>query len=250
MHCSLTFDLLKQPEANIAENLEKDEWITLRQNIIAIILATDLQKHFDKLAEFRQILNSEEGFNMSNDKHKLIAIEICLKCADIGHSAKKLSIHKIWTSQITKEFFRQGDHEREKCLPVSPLCDRDTVNIAQSQRGFLSVLTLPLFQTWEEFIEQEDASDASDTAPHKILTRTIQLNIEFWEREIEEQTFYLDDAPPLSMFQRKLIRAQTTQISPDGNTRYRRYRRQSSRTLPKHNVDMDQQETDTQGDEV
>jgi 3',5'-cyclic-nucleotide phosphodiesterase/cAMP-specific phosphodiesterase 4 len=43
---------------------------------------------------------------ITNDKHKLTALEICLKCADIGHGAKKLSIHKIWTAQITKEFFR------------------------------------------------------------------------------------------------------------------------------------------------
>ena len=65
---------------------------------LAMNRGTQVRQIMDKLAEFRKILNSEDGFIISNDEHKLIALEICLKCADIGHSAKKLSIHKVWTA--------------------------------------------------------------------------------------------------------------------------------------------------------
>ena len=201
MHCGITFEILENEDMNIIGSLDIDQMRQFRQTAIAIILATDLQKHFDKLAEFRKILNSDEGFVISNDKHKLIALEICLKCADIGHSAKKLGIHKVWTMQITKEFFKQGDREMELGMPVSPLCDRDT-SIADSQRGFLNVLALPLFEVWEEFIEQEDTEN-SDSAPHRIMTSQIHMNIDFWEREMVEQTFWLDNEPPKSMIQRK-----------------------------------------------
>jgi 3',5'-cyclic-nucleotide phosphodiesterase/cAMP-specific phosphodiesterase 4 len=97
MHCSITFEMLSDEQTSIIAGIPKDSWASFRQTIIHIILATDLQKHFEKLAAFRTILNSEEGFLITNDKHKLTALEICLKCADIGHGAKKLSIHKIWT---------------------------------------------------------------------------------------------------------------------------------------------------------
>jgi len=93
MHWGITFELLENEDMNIVGSLDIDQWRQFRKTAIAIILATDLQKHFDKLAEFRKILNSEEGFVISNDTHKLVALEICLKWADIGHSAKKLPIH-------------------------------------------------------------------------------------------------------------------------------------------------------------
>lgn len=32
------------------------------------------------------------------------------------------------------------------------------------------------------------------------------LNIEFWEAEMEQQTFYLDESPPFSLMPKKLKR--------------------------------------------
>jgi 3'5'-cyclic nucleotide phosphodiesterase len=39
----------------------------------------------------------------------------------------------MWTRAVYDEFFKQGDSEKEMGLDVSPLCDRDTVAIAESQ---------------------------------------------------------------------------------------------------------------------
>jgi hypothetical protein len=39
----------------------------------------------------------------------------------------------MWTRAVYEEFFRQGDAEKEMGLDVSPLSDRDTVAIAESQ---------------------------------------------------------------------------------------------------------------------
>ena len=102
--------------------------------------------------------------------------------------------------QITKEFFKQGDREKEEGMPVSPLCQRST-SIAESQRGFLTVLALPLFELWQEFIEQEEDED-EELDNHRIMTENIHINIDFWTNEMEEQTFYLDAEPPKSMMKR------------------------------------------------
>lgn len=40
-----------------------------------------------------------------------------------------------WTENLVQEFFEQGDKEREMNLPLSPLCDRHSTMIAQSQIG-------------------------------------------------------------------------------------------------------------------
>ena len=44
-------------------------------------------------------------------------------------------MHVKWTESLLEEFFRQGDKEKELGLPFSPLCDRNTTLIAESQIG-------------------------------------------------------------------------------------------------------------------
>ena len=49
------------------------------------------------------------------------------------HSVKSWDIHAEFCELLFKEFFNQGDIEREKGLPISPLCDRNTLHKPQSQ---------------------------------------------------------------------------------------------------------------------
>ena len=43
------------------------------------------------------------------------------------------------------EFFAQGDAERDKGLPISMNCDRDSVVVAKAQVGFITFLVAPIF---------------------------------------------------------------------------------------------------------
>lgn len=49
---------------------------------------------------------------MTDESHKLLALSIALKCADVGHGAKELKIHKLWSRRIVEEFYIQGDKEK------------------------------------------------------------------------------------------------------------------------------------------
>ena len=42
--------------------------------------------------------------------------------------------------------FRQGDLERQRGYPVSPLMDRSKLGITKSQPGFFNVMVIPLFK--------------------------------------------------------------------------------------------------------
>ena len=165
--------------------------------MISAILATDLQVHFDKLNKFRN--NLEKNLDISDDKFRIMAIEVCLKCADIGHGARKLSIHKQWTSLITKEFFRQGDLEAQAGIPLTPLCDRSSCIVSKSQIGFLEVLVKPLFMVWEEFVEQNNKDESELEV--KICLQNVMENIEYWDNEhhlfqVGSPLFFLDTNPP------------------------------------------------------
>ena len=197
MHTNKAFTIINSENCNITKNLSKADFQRFRKNMVSAILATDLQMHFEKLNEFRT--NLESKLDISYDKFRLMAIQICLKCADIGHGARKLDIHKEWTCLISKEFFRQGELEMKAGIPVSPLCDKSTCILSKSQVGFLEVLVKPLFKVWEEFVELNN--EEKTELEVKVCLMNVNENIEFWDNEFHNiqqgyPTFYLDNNPP------------------------------------------------------
>ncbi len=70
------------------------------------------------------------------DKSKVLSL--VLHCCDVSHPSKPWSLHRHWTDLLLEEFFRQGDNEKELGLPYSPLCDRNTTLVAESQIGELT----------------------------------------------------------------------------------------------------------------
>jgi cAMP-specific phosphodiesterase 4 len=73
-----------------------------------------------------------------------------LKVADLGHTYSPLDQHLRWAAALEEELFRQGDKERGRGLPVSPLCDRHKPGggVTQSQSGFFKIVVLPLLETF------------------------------------------------------------------------------------------------------
>ncbi|CAG2163870.1 unnamed protein product [Oppiella nova] len=70
----------------------------------------------------------------SNWFHKII-ITAFQFYASTRNPSKSFNLHYKWTKLLMEEFFRQGDMEKELGLPYSPLCDRNTTLIPQSQIG-------------------------------------------------------------------------------------------------------------------
>ena len=60
---------------------------------------------------------------------------MAIKCADLGHLSSKLSVHLKWVKLLEEEMFLQGDVEKAKGYPVSPLMDRTKMGITKSQPG-------------------------------------------------------------------------------------------------------------------
>ena len=76
-----------------------------------------------------------------------------LHAVDVSHPTKDWDLHREWTARCMEEFFKQGDKEREMGLDISPLCDRNTTQVPQSQIGFIDYIVVPLFNTVIETME-------------------------------------------------------------------------------------------------
>jgi 3',5'-cyclic-nucleotide phosphodiesterase/cAMP-specific phosphodiesterase 4 len=166
-----------------------------------LILATDLAKHFEVLRKLRRLVRDKDagGASLLEEDSRCVVLQCCLKVADIGHNAKPVRLHKQWTGMLHKEFFCQGDLERKLGFSVTPLFNRDAINIAEAQRGFLTIVAIPLFETWEQFMDSDDTENDPLQPSRRLLTQQARKNVQFWEEELEHPTFYLDEAPPFSL---------------------------------------------------
>ncbi|VBB27931.1 unnamed protein product [Acanthocheilonema viteae] len=109
----------------------------LRNLLIEIVLATDMSSHFAQIKTMKAMLSSPEGID------KIKAICLIVHACDISHASKPWELHSRWTEGVLEEFFRQGDLEASMGLPYSPLCDRNTVHVADSQIGFIDFIVEP-----------------------------------------------------------------------------------------------------------
>uniref|UniRef100_A0A674N7Q7 Phosphodiesterase n=1 Tax=Takifugu rubripes TaxID=31033 RepID=A0A674N7Q7_TAKRU len=195
-HVSAAYRLLQDDdEMNILYNLSKDDWRELRALVVEMVLATDMSCHFQQVKAMKNFLQQPEGI----DKPK--ALSLLLHTADISHPAKNWDLHHHWTTSLLEEFFRQGDKEADLGLPFSPLCDRKSTMVAQSQIGeqllcpFIYYLddSSGLQQKSLNSISSEEAkrqsvksvgSDSSSSGPGSLLTVDIKNFKAMWNEEV------------------------------------------------------------------
>ena len=155
MHASIIFNICKDSDSNLLLNLDRQKWMIARKCIIDMILATDMAKHFDMMAQFRVKYHEMDFVDLDNHEIRYDIYRLVMKAADIGHAAKNIELHEKWCRLVVEEFYEQGDLEKELGLPISMYCDRATTDISKSQAGFIKNIVYPLFTTLNSIILSE-----------------------------------------------------------------------------------------------
>jgi hypothetical protein len=130
-------------------------------------------RHFELVKE-AQILVDEPLLDMSNQEHRIMAMKLILKVADISNVSRPFHIAEQWCDILSAEFFRQGDLEIEQGIGfTSPMNDREHVDKPRSQIGFYNFICLPLYQVVAKIFPKLDVN-------HKC----VQRNLENWKSMI------------------------------------------------------------------
>lgn len=181
-HCAELFRLGLSEDTPVFRHLSAEDLRVFRRTSIAMILATDVSKHFKHVAKLKMAhpappdADEEENIRRlsvasveditsgvsavgsslrrltvdherkeSEMEDVRMMLNSVIMMADLGHAAKPFEQHRRWTERVSEEFFRQGDEERGLGMNISPLCDRETTDVASSQLGFFDFLVRPLW---------------------------------------------------------------------------------------------------------
>jgi cAMP-specific phosphodiesterase 4 len=179
MHCAEAYKLMKQDAYDIFSYLPPDTKKQLRVAIVNMVLATDMGKHFTHLAELTNAIETKKNQNTSFDhgapQDRLMILNTVVHCSDLGNPAKPRSACVKWTEKVMQEFFQQGDEERSRNLPISPMCDRKKPNIERSQIGFIDHIVKPLFLTFHRMCPEL-----------KVCLDQLEENRKYWYERIKE----------------------------------------------------------------
>ena len=86
-------------------------------------------------------------------EERLTVLKMAVKCADIGNVTKGKATALLWTERVVEEFFAQGDEERSLGLPVTPMLDRATANVAKQQLGFYNFIVRPMYDAMDLLVD-------------------------------------------------------------------------------------------------
>ncbi|KAJ3356818.1 hypothetical protein HDU83_009630 [Entophlyctis luteolus] len=149
-HCASAFEVLARKECAFLSTLDRVEYKSLRENVVEMVLATDLAQHFSLLTMFKKKVLTGDTFDPTGTREdRTLLMQILMKCADVSNPTKIGPEYDEWTTRIHEEWYMQGDMEKALGLPVSAFCNRDGPNAsnpASSQSGFINFIVSPLYE--------------------------------------------------------------------------------------------------------
>ncbi|KAJ7384258.1 High affinity cAMP-specific and IBMX-insensitive 3',5'-cyclic phosphodiesterase 9A [Desmophyllum pertusum] len=150
-HAAVAFEVIGQPDCNIFANMSKEDQKKIRQEIVMLILATDMARHSEIVERFKSKLDT---FDFHNDDYVSSLKMILIKCCDISNEVRPIEVSEPWADCLLEEYFMQSDREKSEGLPVAPFMDRDKVSKPTAQIGFIKFVLIPLFELLNKLFPQ------------------------------------------------------------------------------------------------
>jgi hypothetical protein len=142
-HITVSIPILTRDDANLFQGLTSEQTKKMWNLFIQLILATDMAHHFELVKKSQGYV--EQGWDWESDEHRLTAMQLVLKVADISNVSRPFEIADKWCDILCNEFFRQGDLEKATIGLTSPMNDRENSDKPKSQIGFYNFICLPLY---------------------------------------------------------------------------------------------------------
>eukprot|EP00633_Aureoumbra_lagunensis_P001171 CAMPEP_0197294920 /NCGR_PEP_ID=MMETSP0890-20130614/33913_1 /TAXON_ID=44058 ORGANISM="Aureoumbra lagunensis, Strain CCMP1510" /NCGR_SAMPLE_ID=MMETSP0890 /ASSEMBLY_ACC=CAM_ASM_000533 /LENGTH=299 /DNA_ID=CAMNT_0042770599 /DNA_START=138 /DNA_END=1037 /DNA_ORIENTATION=- len=108
-----------------------------------------MSKHTELVKRIKDNLSDSESYNpLSTHEGVDLTLSIALKCADISNQARPWRVANRWNDYVYREFYAEGDNDRQAGRKVPPLFDRESNDIPKSSVGFIGFVVAPLFEVF------------------------------------------------------------------------------------------------------
>lgn len=179
-HLSRAFAILRDKRTCLLDPLDVEEQKEVRETMITMVLATDMSQHRRHLEELDRALNKKHTdgtwFSYDVKADRLLCLSMALHAADLSNPTKPLELYLLWTERIMEEFYRQGDKERNSGLPISPMMNRETSNVAKSQVGFIDYVISPMYKAWHRVVQEKA----------EICLYNLEENRNYWQNKLSK----------------------------------------------------------------
>uniref|UniRef100_A0A7N9ATH3 Phosphodiesterase n=1 Tax=Mastacembelus armatus TaxID=205130 RepID=A0A7N9ATH3_9TELE len=188
-HAALAFQITtRDDKCNIFKNIERNEYRTLRQAIIDMVLATEMTKHFEHVNKFVNSINKPLAESvksiLTSPENRILVKRMLIKCADISNPCRPQELCIEWAGRISEEYFAQTDEEKRQALPVvMPVFDRNTCSIPKSQISFIDYFITDMFDAWDAFADLPN------------LMQHLDNNFKYW-KGLDEKKLHSLRPPP------------------------------------------------------
>ena len=153
-HCAVAISILTKDDCNIFHAIPPNDQKIVWKFIISLIKATDMAFHFKLLKTANDIMD-QGPINLSNASHRMMAMTMIIKIADISNVSRPFEIADKWCDVLCEEFWKQGDLELANGWELtSPLNDRSQTEKAKGQVGFYTHVCLPLYTALARFLPE------------------------------------------------------------------------------------------------
>ncbi|KAJ3416597.1 hypothetical protein HDV05_000879 [Chytridiales sp. JEL 0842] len=202
-HLAASWQILLKDDSNFLAHLTPDTFKQIREQVIEMVLATDLTGHFAMLSVFKNKVLTAGNLDVANNKDdRNLFWKICIKCADVSNMTKNWDLYQGWLNRIMEEFFKQGDDEKRMGLPVSPFMDRETVQIPSSQISFMDFICLPMYEPFTRIIMAPELM----TTLHKNRETLVEMRErEKKPRAFDEASLIRPPSKPVAVLDKSII---------------------------------------------
>ncbi|KAI6201102.1 hypothetical protein M3Y96_00805700 [Aphelenchoides besseyi] len=151
-HFAQTVTILGMDECNIFDELSRQEYQTVLDNMREIILATDLVAHLRKVHRINKMV--EIGFDNNSTEHHYLFMCLLMTASDLSDQTKDFKNSKIIADHIYKEFFSQGDLEKQMGNEPSEMMDREKACVPKIQLEFTDSVTTRVFSCISQILPE------------------------------------------------------------------------------------------------
>lgn len=138
MHISMAFQLaMEDPDIDIFAGLSEAQYKELRFLCINMVLSTDMSQHFKLLERFQALQVANPAAWKPEDWSTVV--EMLVHLADLANPSRPRGFAVSWAEKVITEFVGQGEQEKAAGVPVSSMCNRDTICMPNAQLGFINV---------------------------------------------------------------------------------------------------------------